>query len=173
VRDLRAGDLSKKRLRILVIQGFGCRRSCTLNITTESVLSKRCEPVDSQDDVVTVLLVEDTEDNRQMMRRLLEMSGYRVVEAINGKEAIEVASEVLPEVILMDLSLPLIDGLAATRRIRSLPELTKVPIVAVSAHDTADFHSEALAAGCDAYITKPIDYPELEEIIQRLLLEDR
>ena len=144
-----------------------------MNVTTESVESKRSEPVDSQDDVVTVLLVEDTEDNRQMMRRLLEMSGYRVVEAINGKEAIEVASEVRPEVILMDLSLPLIDGLAATRRIRSLPELTKVPIVAVSAHDTADFHSEALAAGCDAYITKPIDYPELEEIIQRLLLEDR
>jgi two-component system cell cycle response regulator DivK len=144
-----------------------------LNGTTESVQSKRSEPVDSQDDVVTVLLVEDTEDNRQMMRRLLEMSGYRVVEAINGKEAIEVAAQVRPEVILMDLSLPLIDGLAATRRIRSLPEFTKVPIVAVSAHDTADFHSEALAAGCDAYITKPIDYPELEEIIQRLLLEDR
>ena len=144
-----------------------------MNVTTESVQSKRSEPVDSQDDFVTVLLVEDTEDNRQMMRRLLEMSGYRVVEAINGKEAIEVASQVRPEVILMDLSLPLIDGLAATRRIRSLPELTKVPIVAVSAHDTADFHSEALAAGCDAYITKPIDYPELEEIIQRLLLEDR
>jgi two-component system cell cycle response regulator DivK len=144
-----------------------------LNGTTESVQSKRSEPVDSQDDVVTVLLVEDTEDNRQMMRRLLEMSGYRVVEAINGKEAIEVATQVRPEVILMDLSLPLIDGLAATRRIRSLPEFTKVPIVAVSAHDTADFHSEALAAGCDAYITKPIDYPELEEIIQRLLLEDR
>jgi CheY-like chemotaxis protein len=129
--------------------------------------------VDSENDVVTVLLVEDTEDNRQMMRRLLEMTGYRVVEAINGKEAVEVASQERPEVILMDLSLPLIDGLAATRRIRRLPELSKVPIVAVSAHDTADFHSEALAAGCDAYITKPIDFPQLEEIIQRLLLEER
>ncbi len=129
--------------------------------------------MDSNDDVVTVLLVEDTEDNRQMMRRLLELSGYRVVEATNGKEAVEVASQERPQVILMDLSLPLIDGLAATRRIRSLPELTKVPIVAVSAHDTADFHSEALAAGCDAYITKPIDYTELEDLIQRLLSEDR
>ena len=69
----------------------------------------------------------------------------------------------------MDLSLPLIDGLAATRRIRTLPGLNKTPIIAVSAHDTADFHSEALAAGCDAYITKPIDYPELEEIVERLL----
>lgn len=144
-----------------------------MNLTTESVQSEGFDSVDSEDDVVTVLLVEDTEDNRQMMRKLLEMSGYRVVEAINGKEAVEVASQERPQVILMDLSLPLIDGLAATRHIRSLPGLTKVPIVAVSAHDTADFHSEALAAGCDAYITKPIDYPELEDIIQRLLSEDR
>jgi two-component system cell cycle response regulator DivK len=144
-----------------------------LNPTTESVQGKESDSVDSKDGLVTVLLVEDTEDNRQMMRRLLEMSGYRVVEATNGKEAVEVASRERPQMILMDLSLPLIDGLAATRRIRILPGLNKVPIVAVSAHDTADFHSEALAAGCDAYITKPIDYTELEDIIQRLLSEDR
>lgn len=125
--------------------------------------------MNSQADVATVLLVEDTEDNRQMMRRLLELSGYRVVEAINGKEAVEVASRVRPQIILMDLSLPLVDGLAATRTIRSLPGLEKVPIIAVSAHDTADFHSEALAAGCDAYITKPVDYSELEEVVGRLL----
>lgn len=116
-----------------------------------------------------VLLVEDTEDNRQMMRRLLELSGYNVAEATNGKEAIEAASRLRPKIILMDLSLPLLDGLAATRRIRVLPGLNKVPIVAVSAHDTADFHNEALAAGCDAYITKPIDYSELEELVGRLL----
>ena len=126
-----------------------------------------------RDDVATVLLVEDTEDNRQMMRRLLELSGYRVVEAINGKEAVEVASRERPRIILMDLSLPLIDGLDATRRIRSLPELGKVPIVAVSAHDTADFHNEALAAGCDAYITKPIDYSELENLVNSLLSRGR
>jgi CheY-like chemotaxis protein len=124
--------------------------------------------MDSQN-AVKVLLVEDTEDNRQMMRRLLEMSGYQVVEAINGEEAVKLASEAQPGIILMDLSLPLIDGLTATRRIRSLPDLGKVPIIAVSAHDTADFHSEALAAGCNAYITKPIDYPELEEIVNRLV----
>ncbi len=125
--------------------------------------------MDSQAEVATVLLVEDTEDNRQMMRRLLELSGYRVVEATNGKEAVEVASLVRPHIILMDLSLPLVDGLAATRHIRVLPGLDRVPIVAVSAHDSADFHSEALAAGCDAYITKPIDYSELEEVVGRLL----
>jgi len=116
-----------------------------------------------------VLLVEDTEDNRFMMRRLLEMSGYSVVEARNGEEAVRMAKEAHPELILMDLSLPIIDGLAATRRIRQLPEMKSVPIVAVSAHDTADFHAEALAAGCDRYITKPIDFSELEVLIGKLL----
>lgn len=117
--------------------------------------------------------MEDTEDNRQMMKKLLELSGYRVVEAINGEEAVSAAMEVRPSIILMDLSLPVIDGLAATRRIRSFPGLEVVPIVAVSAHDSADFHAEALAAGCNAYITKPIDYIELEEIVGRLLSEHR
>jgi CheY-like chemotaxis protein len=128
--------------------------------------------VDRKKELATVLLVEDTEDNRQMMRRLLEMSGYRVVEAINGIEAVEVAEEVRPQIILMDLSLPFIDGLAATRRIRNLPGLDNVPIVAVSAHDTADFHSEALNAGCNAYITKPIDYLQLEDLVNRLVASD-
>jgi len=116
-----------------------------------------------------VLLVEDTEDNRFMMRRLLEMSGYSVVEARNGEEAVQIAREKRPQLILMDLSLPIIDGLAATRRIRELPDFEHVPIVAVSAHDTADFHAEAMAAGCNSYITKPIDFGELESLIGRLL----
>ncbi len=117
---------------------------------------------------VRVLLVEDTEDNRMMMRRLLELSGYEVSEAINGVEAVRAAENETPNVILMDLSLPVVDGLSATRRIRQLPDLARVPIIAVSAHDTADFHAEALAAGCDAYITKPIDYSELEDLITGL-----
>jgi CheY-like chemotaxis protein len=117
---------------------------------------------------VSVLLVEDTEDNRMMMRRLLELSGYRVSEAVNGVEAVKAAERETPNIILMDLSLPIVDGLAATRRIRQLPDLSEVPIIAVSAHDTADFHAEALAAGCDAYITKPIDYTELEDLITDL-----
>ena len=119
-----------------------------------------------------LLLVEDTEDNRFMMRRLLEMSGYEVVEARNGEEAVRVATEKQPQLILMDLSLPIIDGLAATRRIRALPGFGDVPIVAVSAHDTADFHSEALAAGCNSYITKPIDFSALEDLISSLLRGD-
>lgn len=117
---------------------------------------------------IRVLLVEDTEDNRFMMRRLLEMSGFIVAEAINGLEAVRAAERERPHLILMDLSLPIVDGLAATRQIRQLPELEKIPIIAVSAHDTADFHADALAAGCNAYITKPIDYSELEDLIIHL-----
>jgi CheY-like chemotaxis protein len=140
-----------------------------LSLTAESLQEKGRIPVQNDVEAATVLLVEDTEDNRQMMGRLLELSGYRVVEATNGREAVEIASRENPRIILMDLSLPFIDGLAATRSIRSLPGLSNVPIVAVSAHDSADFHNEALAAGCDAYITKPIDYSELEEIMQRMI----
>src|SRR6185369_1923468 len=123
----------------------------------------------SQNHPVTVLLVEDTEDNRFMMRRLLEMSGYHVVEATNGEEAVKLAAAENPGLILMDLSLPLIDGLAATRLIRKLPRLQKTPIIAVSAHDTSDFLAEALGAGCNSYITKPIDFNELEQLIAREL----
>ncbi len=118
---------------------------------------------------ITILVVEDFEDNRFMMRRLLEMSGYRVVEAENGEEAVTRAGEEQPDLILMDLSLPLLDGLAATRRIRQNAELRDVPVIAVSAHDTADFHAEALAAGCNEYVTKPIDFDQLEEVLSRLL----
>ncbi len=116
-----------------------------------------------------VMVVEDFEDNRFMMRRLLEMSGYHVLEAINGEEAVEMARRERPSLILMDLSLPLLDGLAATRRIRQEVGLEGIPIVAVSAHDTADFHADALAAGCNDYVTKPIDFEELEALLGRLL----
>jgi len=117
----------------------------------------------------TVMVVEDFEDNRFMMRRLLEMSGYRVLEAVNGEEAVELAHKERPQLILMDLSLPQLDGLAATRRIRQYPDMKDVPIVAVSAHDTADFHADALAAGCNDYVTKPIDFDQLEALLSRLL----
>lgn len=119
-----------------------------------------------------VLVVEDFEDNRFMMRRLLEMSGYRVVEAVNGEQAVEAAVSEKPDLILMDLSLPKLDGLAATRRIRKQDGLSRTPIVAVSAHDTTDFHADALAAGCNEYVTKPIDFDQLEALLKRLLDRD-
>jgi len=125
--------------------------------------------LNSDGQVQTIMVVEDFEDNRFMMRRLLEMTGYNVIEAVNGEEAVEMAFRERPSLILMDLSLPLLDGLAATRRIRELPELNHVPIVAVSAHDTADFHADALAAGCNDYVTIPIDFDELEQLLERVI----
>ena len=115
------------------------------------------------------LVVEDFEDSRFMMRRLLEMAGYRVVEASDGEEAVKLALQERPELILMDLSLPKLDGLAATRRIRSQRGFGRVPIVAVSAHDSPESRSEALAAGCNEYVTKPIDFDELKSLVNRFL----
>ncbi len=126
--------------------------------------------MEDHDKPLTVLLVEDTEDNRFMMRRLLELDGYRVVEAMNGEEAVRLAKAECPQLILMDLSLPVIDGLAATRLIRKLPDCQRTPIIAVSAHDTSDFQTEAIQAGCNCYITKPINFNELESMIAQLLL---
>ncbi len=121
---------------------------------------------------LTVLVVEDDEDIRLAMRFALEELGYRVDEAGNGEEAIEVAWRTCPNIILMDLSLPVLDGLAATRRIRQDPQMKDVPIVAVTAHHESQFRANALAAGCNAYITKPIDFKWLDELMGQLLPEE-
>ena len=115
------------------------------------------------------LVVEDFEDSRFMMRRLLEMAGYNVLEASDGEQAVKIAVEARPVLILMDLSLPKLDGLAATRQIRQKKGLKAVPIVAVSAHDSPESRTEALAAGCDEYVTKPIDFDHLTRVLQRFL----
>jgi CheY-like chemotaxis protein len=117
------------------------------------------------------LVVEDFEDSRFMMRRLLEMSGYDVLEASDGEQAVTMAVEAKPVLILMDLSLPKLDGLAATRKIRQKKGLKRVPIVAVSAHDSPESRTEALEAGCDEYVTKPIDFDNLHAILQRFMNE--
>jgi len=115
------------------------------------------------------LVVEDFEDSRFMMRRLLEMAGHNVVEATDGEQAVKVALSEHPDLILMDLSLPKLDGLAATRAIRARTDLRNIPIVAVSAHDGAESREAALAAGCNEYVTKPIDFDQLTLLINRFL----
>lgn len=116
-----------------------------------------------------VLLVEDSADNRFMMRRLLELNGYDVLEAVNGVEAIRLAEEMLPDLILMDLNLPIMDGPTATRRIREVEALKEIPIVVVTACDTPECHREAFASGCNEYVTKPIDVGLLEDLIKSLV----
>jgi two-component system, cell cycle response regulator DivK len=117
----------------------------------------------------TVLIVEDSDDARYFMRLSLEQMGYIIVEAENGARAVEVALEEHPDIILMDLSLPIMDGIAATGKIRASDGLSKVPIVAVTAHQETDFRAGAKAAGFDAYVTKPIDIDFLSDLIKGLL----
>lgn len=115
------------------------------------------------------LVVEDFEDSRFMMRRLLEMAGYNVLEASDGEQAVKMAVESRPVLILMDLSLPKLDGLSATRQIRQQKGLKKTPILAVSAHDSPESRTEALEAGCNEYVTKPIDFDQLHALLQRFV----
>jgi two-component system, cell cycle response regulator DivK len=117
----------------------------------------------------TVLVVEDIEDARFLMRLELEQLGYFVIEAENGEKALEVAEREHPDIILMDLSLPVMDGIEATEKIRATDGLNRVPIIAVTAHQETDFREGAKAAGFDAYVTKPIDIKWLDELIKGLL----
>ena len=123
---------------------------------------------DSRD--LKVLLVEDFEDTRHFMRLELEELGFIVFEAENGQVAVETATREKPDVILMDLTLPLMDGFAATKLIRQNEDLKNVPIIACTAHQEDDFRSVAKASGFDAYVTKPIDVNWLKELIAGLLI---
>jgi two-component system cell cycle response regulator DivK len=117
----------------------------------------------------SVLLVEDFDDSRFMLRKLLELSGYQVDEATNGRQAVELARERWPDLVLMDLSLPEIDGLEATRQIRGMRRLGQVPIIAITAHSPEDYYMPARRAGCDEFFTKPVDFDKLESTISRLI----
>ena len=117
-----------------------------------------------------VLLVEDIEDTRLFMRLELEQHGFIVFEAADGRGAVQMASQEMPDVILMDLTLPVMDGFAAARLIRKNQALKNVPIIAVTAHHETDFRTGAKNSGFDAYVTKPIDIDWLKELINGLLI---
>ena len=117
-----------------------------------------------------LLLVEDFEDTRHFMRLELEDRGFIVFEAENGRIAVDLAIRERPDVILMDLTLPLMDGFEATKLIRQHGGLKNVPIIAVTAHQEEDFRSIARASGFDAYVTKPIDVNWLKDLIAGLLI---
>jgi len=115
------------------------------------------------------MVVEDYDDTRMLLKVGLEGLGYSVLEAANGQEAVDIASRERPDLILMDLDLPILDGIAATQRIRQQPELEKVPIVAVTAYPMSYTHVKAFAKGCDEYMAKPIDMAELAQLVNRYL----
>jgi len=102
-----------------------------------------------------ILVVEDQADNRRILRDLLVNAGYELIEAESGEEAITAVAARRPDLILMDIQLPVIDGYEATRRIRTNPELKSIPIIAVTSYALAGDEAKALAAGCNAYVTKP------------------
>lgn len=120
-----------------------------------------------------ILLVEDNEANRDMLSRRLERSGFAVLSAVDGREGIEMARSQRPDLILLDMSLPEIDGWEAARRIKADPQTSGVPVIALTAHAMAGDRERALAVGCDEYDTKPIEFKRLLEKIQRLLASAR
>ena len=119
-----------------------------------------------------ILLVEDNEMNRDMLSRRLERRGYDVAVAVDGKDGIEKAQSGDFDLVLMDMSLPEIDGWEATRHLRSQPATEKLPIIALTAHAMAGDREKALEAGCDDYDTKPIEFKRLLSKIEALLNAD-
>ena len=105
----------------------------------------------------TILLVEDSALNRKLVETVLRPHGYRLLVAVDGQQAIEIATRERPDLILMDMGLPKISGYDATRHLKSQPETAHIPIVALTAHAMAEERERALSSGCDGYITKPID----------------
>jgi CheY-like chemotaxis protein len=116
-----------------------------------------------------ILVVDDSADNLAMLSLDLQQQNYRVVTASNGEDAITIAAQTNPNLILMDINLPELDGLAATRRIRDIETLRDVPVVAVTAFGTEGFQRAAYDVGVDGYLTKPIDMDRMHQLIARLL----
>ncbi len=116
-----------------------------------------------------LLLVEDNEMNRDMLSRRLERKGFQVVMAVDGQQGVELARSESPDLILMDMSLPVLDGWEATRRIKAEPKTSAIPVIALTAHAMAGDRQKALDAGANDYDTKPVELPRLLEKIQALL----
>lgn len=116
-----------------------------------------------------ILLVDDYADNRAMYARYLAFEGFRVDEATNGEEALDKAGRLLPDLIVMDLSLPVLDGWEATRRLKGHPRTRRIPVLALTGHALGDHEREASRAGCDGYVTKPCLPEDLAARIRAML----
>src|SRR4051794_31015608 len=116
-----------------------------------------------------ILLVEDNEENRDALSRRLKRRGYEVILACDGQQGVDLARSEAPDLVLMDLNLPTLDGWEATRQLRALPETRVVPVIALTAHAIAGDREKALEAGCSDYHTKPVELPRLLEQIEALL----
>lgn len=116
-----------------------------------------------------VLIVEDNEMNRDMLSRRLARKGYEVVVAVDGGEGVALAASEAPDIILMDMSLPVIDGWEATRKLKAAAETSQIPVIALTAHAMSTDRDKALEAGCDDFDTKPVELPRLLQKMEQLL----
>jgi len=116
-----------------------------------------------------ILIVEDQDDNRTIMRDLLNTAGYRLIEAVDGEDGVKLAQSERPDLILMDIQLPILDGYEATRRIRASVELKSIPIIAVTSYALSGDDAKARAAGCDSYVAKPFSPRELLAKVREFL----
>lgn len=116
-----------------------------------------------------ILLVEDNEMNRDMLSRRLERKGFEVVMALDGQQGVQLAASETPDIILMDMSLPVIDGWEATRQVKAADTTRNIPVIALTAHAMVGDRQKAMEAGCDDYDTKPVDFPRLLGKIETLL----
>ncbi len=121
----------------------------------------------------TILVVEDFADTRVLISMWLRLNGYRVLEVADGHEAVEITRHECPDLILMDLSLPKLDGISATQQIREIEERCDIPIIACSAHSTREWSDKALTAGCNDFVSKPVDFDALGKVIDRYLVKVR
>ncbi|MDR6953039.1 CheY-like chemotaxis protein [Ancylobacter sp. 3268] len=121
--------------------------------------------------MATILLVEDNEMNRDMLSRRLLRNGFEVLLAVDGQQGVDLASARRPDIILMDMSLPVLDGWEATRRVKANPATAAIPVIALTAHAMEQDRAAALAAGCDDFDTKPVELPRLMGKIRALLGE--
>jgi two-component system, cell cycle response regulator DivK len=116
-----------------------------------------------------IMVVDDNETNREILSLFLSASGYNVIEACNGVEAVTLATSECPDLILMDLSMPVMDGYGAVRILREVPEVCEVPVVACTAHDTSTHRAQAMRDRFNEFLTKPIDFAQLDFVIDRFL----
>jgi CheY-like chemotaxis protein len=116
-----------------------------------------------------ILLVEDNEMNRDMLSRRLERRGYRVAIALDGEQGVSMAGSEAPDLVLMDMSLPVLDGWEAARRLKAVPETRAIPIIALTSHAMVGDREKAIDAGCDDYDTKPVEFQRLLEKIETIL----
>ena len=123
--------------------------------------------------ILTIMIADHDEDNRCLLKSVLELKGFVVFEATNGQEAVDVAIEMLPDLLLIELKLPVVSGFTAIRRIKKHDGLRQTPIIAFSVNRPASHHKLALAAGCTAHLEEPIEFDQLDALLEQLLPGER